>query len=46
MAYYFANTDLPPLTLGLAPEMGFNEAKEMLRLNLSMQDMEQVEQRF
>lgn len=43
MAYYFAATALPPLALGVKPEMSFQEVMEMLSLNLSLKDMKRVQ---
>ena len=43
MAYYFACTALPPISIGVKPEMSFNDVREMLRLNLSQKDLRQVE---
>lgn len=43
MPYYFAYAALPPIALGLKPEMSFNEAREMLKLNLSVKDLHQID---
>lgn len=40
--YYFLITALPPLTLGVKPEISFKEAKEMLALNLTPSDAHEV----
>ena len=40
--YYFLISAFPPLTLGVAPPISFREAKDLLLLNLTPEDMEQV----
>ena len=42
MAYYFAVAALPPISLGVKPDMSFKEVKEMLALNLSKADMDLI----
>lgn len=42
--YYFPLTALPPLTLGIKPEISFKELKELLRLNLTHADSRKVKQ--
>lgn len=42
MAYYFASSVLPPISIGLKPEMSFKEVQEMLKLNLSQKDLQKV----
>lgn len=41
--YYFVAPSLPPLVLGQAPEITFEEVMHRLRLNLSKEDLRQVE---
>lgn len=43
MNYYFLLTALPPLTMGVKPELSFKEVREMLRLNLTPADLHLVE---
>lgn len=40
--YYFLLSAFPPLTLGIPPSISFREVKDLLILNLSPEDMEQV----
>lgn len=40
--YYFLIAAFPPLTLGVKPEISFQQLKEMLQLNLTAQDMRAV----
>ncbi|HSX10537.1 MAG TPA: DUF2764 family protein [Chlamydiales bacterium] len=42
--YYFLLTALPPLTLGVKPEITFKELKENLALNLTRADAQEVKQ--
>lgn len=42
-AYYFVISAFPPIQLGTKPEMSFKEAKDMLALNLSPQDLREAE---
>jgi hypothetical protein len=37
--YYFVISSLPPLAIGLKPELSFKELKEMLILNLNPEDL-------
>lgn len=41
--YYFLVTALPPLTLGVKPEISFKELQSMLSLNLSSRDSHEIE---
>jgi hypothetical protein len=41
--YYFLITALPPLTLGIKPEISFEEMKELLALNLAEGDKKLVQ---
>lgn len=43
MRYYFSVASFPPLTLGQAPGVSYEEARAQLRLNLSFGDWKQVE---
>ena len=38
--YYFVSAALPPLALGVKPEITFKELREMLALNLTSRDLE------
>lgn len=42
-SYYFVISILPPLVLGMTPGISFRELKELLELNLSKNDLGQVE---
>ncbi|HSX26481.1 MAG TPA: DUF2764 family protein [Chlamydiales bacterium] len=41
--YYYVLSALPPLALGVKPELSFKEVREMLALNLSAKDLHEVE---
>lgn len=41
--YYFLATALPPLQLGISPELSFEEFQDLLKDNLSAHDYEQTE---
>ncbi len=41
--YYFLIAAFPPLTIGAKPELSFQEVKDLLTLNLTAEDMRQVE---
>ncbi len=40
--YYFVNAALPPLELGVKPELSFHELREILVENLTPEDLKQV----
>lgn len=42
MKYYFIVNSFPSLVLGMAPQMSYEETREMLRLNLTSSDWEQI----
>lgn len=41
--YYFLISALPPIELGVKPELSFQEVKDMLILNLTQEDLKSVE---
>lgn len=42
-AYYFISTALPPLAIGVKPEISFQELYNMLVLNLSKEDLKKID---
>jgi hypothetical protein len=41
--YYFAGTSLPPLAIGVKPELSFKDLLELLKENLTESDWKKVE---
>ncbi len=42
MSYYFVINSFPQLTLGLPPQMSYEEVRQMLLMNLNARDLEQL----
>jgi hypothetical protein len=43
LVYYFLPSALPPLTLGIKPDISFKEFREMLLLNLTLTDLKKLD---
>jgi hypothetical protein len=41
--YYFIGTSLPPLRIGVKPEISFHELRDLLRMNLTPPDLEKFQ---